>query len=436
MNNDLMKGFKCKLMFFYTAKSPGIFLKCILLFVFFYASPLVFAQKGFDTDSAYRVAREFAFSGKRAEARKLLRKILEIKPESAEIQTLLARTYSWDGKYDSARTELTQVFSYSPQSEDAANALLDAELWADNYSAALLLSDKVLKEINPRSEEFLLKKAKALNNLKKYAEALAAIEQLLKINPKNSKAIFLAEGIKKETRINKIGMSYDYDHFSSTFAPWTGISAFYSRKTKYLGRVIGRVNYANRFNQPGVQYEADMYPKLTKRIYSYFNTGFSKADIFPSFRFGFSLYSSFPNSFEGEIGMRYLKFSTSTFIYTGSVSKYVGSFWFSLRPTVIPNTLGLSKSVSLLTRYYLPGSSDNFLTLILSTGVAPDQFNKDLTLSKTPNVGSKAIGLNFQHEFLKQFIFSTGAVFRNNEYKKGLFRNNFNFSTGLEMFFK
>ena len=435
MNNDLLNAFNCKRMFFYTAKSPGIFPRWILLFVFFYASPVVFAQKGFDTDSAYRVAREFAFSGKRAEARRLLRNILEIKPESAEVQTLLARTYSWDGKYDSARTELTQVLSYSPRSEDAANALLDAELWADNYSAALLLSEKVLKEINPRSEEFLLKKAKALNNLKKYAEALAAIEQLLKINPKNNKAISLAESIKKETRINKIGVSYDYDRFSSAFSPWTGVSAFYSRKTKYLGRVIGRVNYAKRFNDPGVQYEADMYPTITKRIYSYFNAGFSKADIFPVFRFGFSLYSSFPNSFEGEIGMRYLKFTTSTYIYTGSVSKYVGSFWFSLRPTVIPDTLGLSKSVSLLTRYYLKGSSDNHLTLTLSTGTAPDQFNKDLTLSKTPNVGSKAIGIGLQHELFKQFIFNTGAVFRKNEYRKGLFRNNFNFSTGIEMFF-
>lgn len=422
-------------MLFYTAISTKIFRKIILLSVFLYASPPLFAQARFDTDSAYRVAREFAFSGKRAEARIILRKLLDVKPENAEMQTLLGRTYSWDRKYDSARMEITQVLSYSPKNEDATNALLDTELWSDNYSAALLLSEKALKEIDPRSEEFLLKKTRALYNLKKYKEAFTTVQELLKINRKNEKAISLAESIKKETRINKIGVSYDYDRFSSAYSPWTGVSAFYSRKTKYLGRVIGRVNYAKRFNDPGVQYEADMYPKLTKRMYSYFNAGFSQADIFPSFRFGISLYRSFPNSFEGEIGMRYLKFNTSTFIYTGSVSKYISNFLFSLRPTFIPDTLGFSKSVSLLFRYYLKGSSDNHLTLTLSTGIAPDQFNKDLTLSRTPNVGSKAIGIGLQHVLLKQLIINTGAVFRKNEYRKGLFRNNFNFSTGVEMFF-
>ena len=421
-------------MFLYTSP-PKFFRKIVLLCFCLYFSPAVFAQTGFDTDSAYQVARGFAFSGRRAEARILLRKILELKPTYAEPQTLLGRTYSWDGKYDSARIELTKVLSYSPKNEDATNALIDTELWSDNYSSALLLSNTALKEIDPRSEEFLLKKIRALNNLERYKEAFATVEELLKINPKNEKAISLAESIKKETRINKIGMSYDYDRFSSTFTPWTGISAFYSRKTKYLGSVIGRINYANRFNTPGVQYEADMYPKLTKKIYSYFNVGFSKADIFPRFRFGFSLYSSFPHSFEGEIGVRYLKFNSSTYIYTGSISKYISNFWFSLRPTLIPDTLGFSKSVSLITRYYLKGSSDNYLNLTLSTGLSPDQYNKDSTLAKTPNVGSKAIKMGFQHLFYKRFIYSAGVIFRKDEYRKGLYRNNFNFSTGLEMFF-
>ena len=422
-------------MFFYTVIFSNKFRVFFILAFFLCTSPVVFGQIRFYPDSAYRVAKEFAFSGKRAEARIILRKILAVNPASAEVQTLLGRTYSWDKKYDSARIELTHVLSYSPKNEDAADALLDTELWSDNYSGALLLSEKALKEINPRSEAFLLKKIRALYNLKKYKEALVTVEELLKINPKNEKAVSLIESIKKETRINKIGLSYDHDRFSSGFSQWTGVSGFYSRKTKYLGSVIGRVNYAKRFNVPGVQYETDLYPQINEKMYSYFNVGFSKAAIFPSFRFGFSLYRSFPDNFEGEIGIRYLKFNKSAIIYTGSVSKYISSFWFSLRPAVIPDTPGFSKSISLISRYYLKGGSENFITLTLSAGVAADQYNKDVTLSKTPNVGSTAIGINVQHIFLKQFIFITGADFRKDEYKKGLFRNNFNFSTGVEMFF-
>ncbi len=415
--------------------SPRIYIKIILVSLFLYASNCVSAQIVFNTDSAYAVAREMAFSGKRAEARLLLRDILKVKPENAELQTLLGRIYSWDRKYDSARMEFTQVLTYSPKNEDATNALLDTELWSENYSEALLISEKALRETDPRSESFLLKKASALFNLKRYNEASVTVHQLLKINPKNNKGIALGEHIKKESRINKIGVSYDHDRFSSAFSPWSGVSAFYSRKTKALGTIIGRVNYAKRFGDPGVQYEADFYPRLSKKLYSYFNAGFSNSDIFPSVRMGFSLYRRFPNSFEGEIGMRYLKFNNSTFIYTGALSKYISNFLFSVRPSFIYDTVGSSRSVSLISRYYMKGSSDNHLTLTLSAGVAPDEFNKDLTLARTPNVGSKAIAMRVQHVFLKQFILSTGAAFRKNEYTKGLFRNNFNFSTGLEMFF-
>jgi len=411
------------------------FNKFFLLFLCLHLLNPLCAQITFNTDSVFQQARTLAFSGKRAEARELLRKILVLKPTYTDVQTLVGRSYAWDGKYDSARMELKQGLSYDNKNEDATNALIDVELWSDNYQAALDLSNKALNEINSGSEDFLLKKARAQGNLENYKDADTTLQALLKINPKNEKAISLAETVKWESRVNSIGINYDYDNFSSTFTPWHGVSAFYSRKTKYLGSVIARVNYAYRFDTSGIQYEVDMYPKLTKKMYSYFNAGYSNDGIFPSFRFGFSLYRSLPKSFEAEIGIRYLKFNDGIVIYTGSLSKYISNFWFSLRPYFIPDSqFGNSFSFSLISRFYFKGV-DNYLNLTLGTGYGPDEFARSVTLLGKNNLTSKRASLGFQHRLLSRFLFKTNVGYRKDEFRDGLFRENYNFSIGLEMFF-
>ncbi|MBA3673648.1 MAG: YaiO family outer membrane beta-barrel protein [Chitinophagaceae bacterium] len=391
-------------------------------------------QTTIDSDAEFQKARTLAFSGKRAEARVILRNLLVIKPANSDAQILLARTYSWDSKYDSARIQLNQVLSYSDKNEDATNALIDVELWSDNYNTALEISNKALKDINPRSEDFLLKKARALSNLNNYKEADSTLQALLKINPKNEKAISALETVKRESRVNKIGVGYEYEHYSTTFTPWHMVSPFYSRKTKYLGTVIGRINYAYRFDEPGIQYEVDMYPKLTKNMYSYFNVGYSKDDIFPDFRFGFSLYRNLPKSWEAEIGLRYLKFTDPTIIYVGSISKYISNYWFSLRPSFIPDKTGNSLSFSFLTRYYF-ADADNYFTLTLGSGLSPNEFARNTAVLGKQNLKSKKIGLGFQHKIFKRFLLSSTLGYRKDEYQLDLFRDNISFSTGIEMFF-
>ncbi len=411
-----------------------IFTKTLLLFTCIYFATPVLAQPVFDSDAELKKASTLAFSGKRAEARKILREILVLKPNYTDAQTLLARTYAWDNKFDSARIEIKKALLLSDKNEEATNASIDVELWSDNNNAALEISNKALKEINPRSEDFLLKKARAQFKLKNYKAADSTLQALLKINPKNEKAISALEAVKWAAMINKIGVGYEYENFSTTFTPWHMVSPFYSRKTKYLGTVIGRINYANRFDETGIQYEVDMYPKLTKNTSSYFNVGYSKDDIFPDFRFGFSLYQNLPKSWEAEIGIRYLKFTDPTIIYVGSISKYIGNYWFSLRPSFVPDKTGNSFSFSFLTRYYL-SEADNYFTLTLGSGLSPNEFARNIAVLGKQNLKSKKIGLGFQHKMFKKFILSSAIGYRKDEYNLDLFRDNISFSTGLEMFF-
>jgi YaiO family outer membrane protein len=90
----------------------------------------------------------------------------------------------------------------------------------------------------------------------------------------------------------------------------------YSRLTKF-GTVIGRVNYANRFQTDGLQAEVDAYPRLSNVFYTYVNAGYSEnAGVFPKYRAGFSLYANLPKSYEAEAGWRYLYVSEATNIYS------------------------------------------------------------------------------------------------------------------------
>ena len=391
-------------------------------------------QTKIDVDVELKKASTLAFSGKRAEARKILREILVLKPSYTDAQTLLARTYAWDRKFDSARIEIKKAFLLSDKNEEATNASIDVELWSYNFQSALELSNKALQEINPRSEEFLFRKARAQAGLGNNKDSYTTLQELLKINPKSEKAIAASETARNEAQLNSLGVTYDYDGFSTTFNPWHAGSAFYSLKTKYLGKVIARINYARRFDITGLQYEVDMYPKITKQMYSYINFGYSNADIFPNYRFGFSLYQPLPHRFEAEIGIRYLKYDASTIIYTGSISKYINNFFVSLRPYFIQGANNQNyQSLSLISRYYLKDPKSYF-SLILSTG--SDEFARDITLLQSGNLGSsKKIRFGFQHRVLKNYVFSTAVGYGKNEYKQGLFRDNYNFSLGLEMFF-
>jgi len=117
------------------------------------------------------------------------------------------------------------------------------------------------------------------------------VNRVLKINKNNSEARSLAERIKEAVAKNKIGISYDLTHFDKQFNdPWHIVSIDYGRQTK-LGSFNLRVNYANRFKESGVQYEADAYPRINKTFYSYISFGYSgDVGVFPKYRVGASLY--------------------------------------------------------------------------------------------------------------------------------------------------
>ncbi len=270
--------------------------------------------------------------------------------------------------YDSARIVFKGIFAKDSSNYDAISAAIDLEYWTDNYQIALIYCNLGLEK-HPKSEEFLLKKAKVLADLKNYDDAFSTIEKLLTLNRDNSDAIIFAERLKEEVRVNSITVNYEYDKFNKIFDPWQLGSIAYSRRTP-IGTAIIRANFANRFDTDGQQFEMDMYPRFADGLYSYLNFGYSNASIFPKTKYGFSLYYSLPLSLEADAGFRLLKYSSDTWIYTAALGKYYSNFWFSFRTYITPSVESASHSYSLIIRYYLSGA-DDYIAVSGGTGITP-----------------------------------------------------------------
>ncbi|MES2396208.1 MAG: YaiO family outer membrane beta-barrel protein [Bacteroidota bacterium] len=386
------------------------YIKIIILFLSVAGISKTFSQIE-NVDSSFQVARTLAFSSKYDESILLCKKILEKSPEYQDVQVLLGRVYFWNNQPDSAILVLSESINSNPY-QDAYIALSDIQRWNSKLLDALKTSEDGL-QFFPSSEELLIRKIKALNELGDYEEAYPIIDSLIAKNKKNSELRQLAESIKMKMSKNIFSISYDYDYFDKQFKdPWHLFSLGYSRQTKHLGRLTTKVNFGNRFGSNGTQIEMEAYPTLGKKMYAYVNAGYSSNYIFPNYRTGISLYRNFPNAFEGELGFRVLYFSKATILYVGSIGKYKGNFWFSLRPTFIASENGdrFSQSYSFITRYYGKSTYD-FITLTLGYGLSPDDRARE-SLLQNVNMKNYSLKLSVQKIVKENNILSltTGIV--------------------------
>ena len=381
-----------------------------------------------DSDQLFQLARKMAFDNKDyQQAIALSRQALVQSPNYSDVRVFLGRLYTWTAKLDSARFLFETVLKDEKGHEDAVLAYASLEYWNDNSRRALSILNSGLAE-NPASEDLLLLKAKVLNSLREYREANEVVSVLIKNYPKNPEARVIANRIKDNSALNAIGTSYDFIYFDRQFAdPWHLASVDYSRQTK-MGSVTGRVNYANRFNTGGFQFEVDAYPSISKNFYAYVSAGASADDVvFPKYRAGFSLYASLPAAFEAEAGFRYLKFGNNTWIYTFSGGKYYKNYWFNLKAYLTPSTASILQSYSLSVRYYF-GGADDYLSFGAGTGISPDE-SSSILLNSSFKLKSNNLSLGYRHVVKTFNIIALNASWLNTEFRHDVFGNQFN--TGI-----
>lgn len=394
-------------------------------------------------DDLFVKAKNLAFDGNRNKAREACYNIMKRSPTYWDAYVLAGRTYSWDKQYDSARAVLTRVITNRKKIYyDALDAIVDMSLWSDHYEDAVKYTDLGIK-LNMNDENLLYKKARALNNLTKSNEASEILNQILTINPANKQAQELLQSIKDAKKINKVTIAYTIDAFKH-YAPWHLGYIQYGRRLPITGSTIFRLSYANRYGYNGYQGEMDMYPSLWKGAYAFVNLGYSKSSVFPHSRAGLEIFQKLPKSFEFSIGSRYLNFdntrlitsdSNKVLIYTESVGKYWGNYWFSLRSYFVPGVKSYSKSANLSVRRYFD-NPETYLALTVGGGYSPDEHWWVLQETGTTYLKSEKIYLDFQKRFAKWYVAFIGAGVANEEWPtKGTYRLRYVANAGFSYLF-
>lgn len=378
----------------------GVLLAIALLF---FLGKTARAQSDLSADSLFTLARAAAFDQKDyPKAVAYCQQALTKSPGYNDIRNFLGRIYTWTDKLDDARREFDTVLKNDLKNREAYSGLADLNFWNNRSPEALTIVNAGLA-FHPTDEELLLKKARILNDLNQLTEANAVVTTLLTLNPKNDDARALAARLRWSATKNAIALSYDLIYFDRGYndalhlQPWHIVAAQYSHQTKF-GTVLGRVNYAQRFGENGLQFEVDAYPRISPTFYAYLNAGVSTDQpVFPHFRAGASLYANLPRSFEGEVGFRLLQFSTDTWIYTASVGKYYKSWWFNLRTFLVPASPEWSKSLIFTARYYF-GGADDYISLGGGSGISPDE-SRNILLEDARNLPSRRINFEWRKSF-------------------------------------
>ena len=228
-----------------------------------------------------------------------------------------------------------------------------------------------------------------------------------------------------------LGADLGYVTFRGDIDPWELAAVSLARRNA-RGSIIGRVNIARRFNTTGVQYEADAYPRLGESTYAYVNAGYSHASIFPEWRFGAEVFTNLPDAYEASLGFRQLRFEgVPVTLFTGSVGKYLGNYWFSARPFIRSKDGGVSASAGLTARRYYE-TADEYIGARVSYGTLPSDRVIATELART---SSLAAGVQGSRRLAPRLIGTWGLGYEREELSAANFRNRLEVDAGIRVDF-
>ncbi len=387
-----------------------------------------------DVDALFRKARQLGGQGRYAEAQGVCRSILEDIPEYHDVRVYLGRLLLWSRDYDAARAELNKVLDRVPDHADALHAAVDAEMWSGHPEEALRVCERALGFF-PQDRDFRFKKARTLADLRRYPESAETLRNLLAADPDDEDARGLLRFLQSAAQILSFGQTYRLealDREGRDLRPWHFFSL---EAAAHPGRsaLIGRVNYADRDygagGLTGTQIELDAWPVFNDRFYAYLNAGFSSDIIFPRTRLGGEIYANLPGAFELSAGLRYMDFrETRVYLYTGTVGKYHGNYWFSFRPWISSDDQGSIFSGLLWMRRYFR-TQHEYIGVLAGFGATPVEL---VFLADIQRYSSFRLGLEAKFPFSQIFALRGHLRFEREEYLPDVFGSRFVLDLRLE----
>lgn len=323
----------------------------------------------------------------------------------------------------SAYQSYTTILEAYPADTFSRNQLTNIAVAQQDRQQAIKYIDEGIAYYN-NQEALALKKLSITQAMGNNKNSYHLSHSLTQKYPGNESIRSINDDLFILTRQNRIGFNYGITAFDQTGRkPWNLYSAFYMR-TEDNGSLIARVNYADRKEATGYQFEVEAYPTHNKG-YSYINLAYANAVIFPKFKFAYSYFLPFEKGWETEFGVRYLNSYFNYLSYTAGVGKYFGNFWLNAKTFVTPNGGNVANAYILSGRYFINNSNDDYITAIAGYGFSPDDRGRNFEITERLNLESVRFTLGYQRTLWKRNLVGIFGTWNNQEYIPGRKRNEF-----------
>ncbi len=393
------------------------------------------STESINVDSLFTVAKKAAFELKDFKsAIDLCESILTQEPENYDNRIFLGRLYAWTGQYDQSIALLKMVVHEQKYFDDARSALVDVYSWNKQFSEALEVIRVGLEE-NPLNSDLYYKKAICLRSLSEPQAAQIALQNLMRLDPGHVQGRSMLDSFSKAESLRKITVAYNYNRLADTRTQWQALVGAVSMDPWHLmtiegaqtfdfGPIIARYSLARRFQQVGMQFELESYPNIRKGTYAYIGLGYSGTELFPVARFGAELFQNLPRDYEISLGSRFLHLEYEDIImYTGSLGKYIGNYWFNLRSFLVPGASASTFAWNLVSRRYLK-DAETYLEVNLSQGESPDL---NPGVAELAYLGSWRLAVQFQRKLDEVNLLKSGFSLANIEVRENAYRGDTGF---------
>lgn len=281
------------------------------------------------SESPYQKYKKAYFEEKDKETLNQVILYLKEHPMDGDVRLLLGQIYFDKKEYEKAREALLIVLQQTPKYVDASLVLINVEMALNNYKAALKIADAGLK-LSPENKDLLAKRKNIIYTIN--AKPLAKYMVRHKLHA--PAATTIPKKTEEKKYHNDIGIYQQQYYISDVKKVWDYSTLYYGRETS-LGKIYGKLNYANRFATQAVQGEIEAYPRINKYIYLDLDFAYANQPIlFPNFVYGAEAYVSMGKAFDFSLGSKYNLIDNRHHftLYTGTLSKTFKSNQLTLRP--------------------------------------------------------------------------------------------------------
>jgi YaiO family outer membrane protein len=308
------------------------------------------------TENILTEARALSNQGQPEQAISLLNEHLRANADDSDARVLLGLICSWNKRYDEGRRAFSTVLAADPDYKDAVVGLINLELWSGHPGRAeeIVMHALWLRPQEPDYQAVLAK----IKSDRAAAQSVAGVKR-----PGTPAS---TDGPTWET-----GVAESNIWFSDKRSSWheTAVDVAHNFTA---GWVTATFSHASWFGEGSNLIDLESYPRIRPGTYGFVDAAFSPdATLYAHHRFGGEIFQSLPRGFEASAGFRYMRFNSNTVLYTGSVGKYFGNYWFLARTFIDPDpATGVSQSYQLSARRY-SGDADHYYGLRFGYGASP-----------------------------------------------------------------